>query len=430
MKPLRSLTLAALAVAASGVAGADVTHPGLPQVWAPPITVTGFISSVASEPDVALFEDGRLAVVWAEPVQGTSGIRQVRARSYAEAGYPLSDAVDLMPVPISGDGHRAKIVAAPDRDSVYIAFLRGDKSYTIEERAFPSLELVASVSGAFSSGLEATDLDLARHPAYGVVMVAQVELYTGLERVLRLRYAHDLTALDGTGVPVVDPLELSGVTVTMTETGRVVIGWAHADATHTRIDGVQHGFGNPASQQPLPNIASMPFDQGTMNRPIFAPTPEAADLGLMVGLRHSLPADSVGIYARACGWATCKGFRHLVPEGTYGYDLDTDARGFAVAIFTDSYGFRVQTLERFGEDYLPADPAPPMVVGNGFPLGVGYGPAIDVRSDGDFAIVYHYPGSGGIYVRRYRTAARLFYDGFEGGSTAVWSVAVDGLCRG
>ncbi|HSM14233.1 MAG TPA: hypothetical protein VLA66_09205 [Thermoanaerobaculia bacterium] len=426
MKPLRLLILAALAALPGGAAGADVTHPGVPQPWHYWSTAEMFITTVPSEPDVALFEDGRFAVVWAQPVEGISGIRQIRARSFAEAGNALTGAVDLMPVPISGDGHRPKIVAAPDRGSVYVAFLRGDKSYTIEERAFPSLALLSSVSGSFSSGLEATDLDLARHPGYGVVMVAQVELYTGLERVLRLRYQHDLTPLDGAGVPVVDPLELSGVTVTMTETGRVVIGWAHADATHTRIDGVQHAFGNPAAQQPLPNIASMPFDQGTMHRPIFAPTPEADDLGLMIGLRHSLPGDSVGIYARSCGWATCKGFRHLVPEGSHGYDLDTDARGFAVAVFTDSYGFDVQTLERFGDDYLPADPAAPMLLGNGYPLPVGYGPAVDVRSNGDFAIVFHYPNSGGLHVRRFRSAARLFYDGFESGSTGTWSSTVGG----
>ena len=59
----------------------------------------------------------------------------------------------------------------------------------------------------------------------------------------------------------------------------------------------------------------------------------------------------------------------------------------------------------------------------GYPLPVGWGPAIDVRSNGDFALVFHQYGSGGMHVRRFRSAARLFYDGFEDGSTATWSEA-------
>lgn len=417
---------ALLAALAPATAGADdATHPGRPADWGSWVSVALFYNSQASDPEVALFEDGRFAVVWAEPTEGPGSPRIIRARGFSATGTPFTDAVDLMTLPVSGDGHRPRIVAADNRGTVYVAFLRGDKSYTIEERTFPFFNVVSSVSGQFSSGLEATDLDLARHPGFGVVVVAQVELYTGLERVLRLRYQHDLTPLDGHGVPVVDPLELSGVTVTFTPVGRVVIGWAHADATHTRLDGVWHWFGSTASQQALPNVASMPYEHGELIAPVFAATPEADDLGLLACMRHSLPDDdSVGLYTRACGWATCKGFRHLVAVGTYGYDLDTDSRGFGVAVWADGDEFKVQTLERFGADYLAADPEPESLFALGYPLPVGWGPAIDVRGNGDFALVFHQYGSGGMYVRRFRSAARLFYDGFEGGSTESWSAAV------
>jgi len=417
------LSLFAALAPAAAVAD-EVTPPGRPADWGSWVNVALFISTQASDPDIALFEDGRFAVVWAEPTEGPGSPRIIRARGFSATGVPFTDAVDLMTLPLSGDGHRPRIVAADNRGTVYVAFLRGDRNYSIEERTFPFFNVVSSVSGQFSSGLEATDLALARHPGFGVVAVAQVELYTGLDRVLRLRYQHDLTPLDGSGVPVVEPLELAGVTATFTPVGCLVLGWAHADATHTRIDGVWQWFGNADSQQPLPNLASMPFEDGWLNGPVFAAMPEADDLGLLAGMRHSLPDDdSIGIYSRACGWATCKGFRHLVPAGTYGYDLDTDARGFGVAVWADGYELEVQTLERFGADYLPADPTPESLLALGYALPVGWGPAIDVRANGDFAVVFHQYGSGGLNVRRYRSAARLFYDGFESGSTATWSDA-------